>query len=67
MGRRVIRRLLLVVGDGLLIAAVLPVLALVLFPESWRTGLMASTLLSLPAGAMCLLAAAGLKTGYSRR
>ena len=67
MGRRVIRRLLLVVGDGLLIAAVLPVLALVLFPESWRTGLMASTLLSLPAGAMCLLAAAGLKPGYSRR
>ncbi len=67
MARCVIRRLLLVVGDGLLLAAVLPVLALVLFPESWRTGLMASTLLSLPAGAMCLLAAAGLKTGYSRR
>ena len=67
MGRRVIRRLLLVVGDGLLLAAVLPVLTLVLFPEPWRTGLMASTLLSLPAGAMCLLAAAGLKTGYSRR
>ena len=67
MGRRVVRRLLLVVGDGLLLAVVVPVVGVVLFPESWRTALMASTLLTLPAGAMCLLAAAGLKTGYSRR
>ena len=64
---RCFRMLLLVIGFALMFAAVFPVLAFVQFEEPWQTGLMASKLLMLPVGAVCLLGAAGLKARAERQ
>ena len=62
MCRRCIRMLLLVMGCVLLFLAVFPVLAFVQVGDAWETALMASKLLMLPVGAICLLAAATIET-----
>ena len=62
MCRRCIRMLLLVTGCLLLFSAVFPVLAFVQFGEPWQTAFMASTLLMLPVGAICLVGAAKIDT-----
>jgi hypothetical protein len=54
--------LLLVTGCLLLFSAVFPVLAFVQFGEPWQTAFMASTLLMLPVGAICLVGAAKIET-----
>ena len=61
MCRRCIRVLLLVTGCALLIFAVFPVLAFVHVGEPWQTALVASKLVMLPVGAICLLGAARLQ------
>jgi hypothetical protein len=67
MCRRCIRMLLLVMGCVLLFSAVFPVLAFFQLGELWQTALMASKLLMLPVGAICLLAAASIKTPHVPR
>jgi hypothetical protein len=62
MCRRCIRMLLLVTGCVLLFFAVFPVLAFVQVGEPWGTAFMASKLLMLPIGAICLLGAAKIDT-----
>jgi hypothetical protein len=66
MCRRCIRILLLVMGCVLLFSAVVPVLGLVQLGEPWQTAFMASTLLILPAGALCLIGAAKIETSHLR-
>jgi hypothetical protein len=67
MCRRCIRMLLLVMGCVLLFLAVFPVLAFVQVGDAWETALMASKLLMLPVGAICLLAAATIETSHLSR
>jgi hypothetical protein len=62
MCRRCIRMLLLVMGCALLFFAVFPVLAFVQVGEPLQTALVASKLVMLPVGAICLLGAANLRT-----
>jgi predicted permease len=62
MCRRYIRGLLLVIGSALVLFATLPILAFVHFEESLQTELMASKLVLLPVGAICLAGAAMLGT-----
>jgi hypothetical protein len=61
MCRRCIRMLLLVIGCVLLFFAVFPVLAFVHVGEPWQTGLIASKLVMLPVGAICLMVAARIE------
>ena len=61
MCRRCIRVLLLVMGCVLLVSAVVPVLTFVQLGEPWQTAFMASTLLTVPAGAICLIGAAKIE------
>ena len=58
MCRRCLRSFLLIVGCVLLFFAAFPVLAFVHFDGMLETELMASKLLMLPVGALCLLAGA---------
>jgi hypothetical protein len=67
MCRRCIRVLLLVTGCALLFFAVFPVLAFVSLGEPWQTALIASKLVMLPVGAICLLGAAKIQTAHSPR
>jgi hypothetical protein len=67
MCRRCIRVLLLVTGCGLLFFAVFPVLAFVQVGEPWQTALVASKLVMLPVGAICLLGAAKIQTAQLPR
>jgi hypothetical protein len=60
MCRRCISGLLLGIGSVLVFFAVFPVLVFVHFGEPLQTGLMASKLLLLPVGALCLAGAAML-------
>jgi hypothetical protein len=64
MCRRCIRMLLLVMGCALLFFAVFPILAFVHVEEPWATAFMASKLLMLPIGAICLLGAAKIETPH---
>ncbi len=64
---RCFRMFLLVAGIVLLFVAGFPVLAVVPLNEAWEPAFMASKLVMLPAGALCLLGAAGLKERYGRR
>jgi hypothetical protein len=66
MCRRCIRILLLVIGCVLMFSAVIPVLTFVQFGEPWQTAFMASTLIILPAGAICLVGAAKIETPHLR-
>jgi len=67
MLNRCVRGLLLVVGIALLVVGFLPVFAVVSVPEGWSTLLIASKLIMLPIGAICLMGAAGLQARYGRR
>ena len=58
MCRRCIRMLLLIIGCVLLFFAVFPVLAFIQVGEPWQTALVASKLIMLPVGAICLMLAA---------
>jgi hypothetical protein len=62
MCRRCIRMLLLVMGCVLLFFAVFPILAFVHVGEPWATAFMASKLLMLPVGAICLVGATKIET-----
>jgi hypothetical protein len=53
-------------GCVLLFSAVVPVLGLVQLGEPWQTAFMASTLLILPVGAICLVGAAKIETPHLR-
>jgi len=66
MCRRCIRMLLLVMGCALPFSAVVPVLGLVQLGEPWQTAFMASTLLILPVGAICLVGAAKIERPHLR-
>jgi predicted permease len=55
MCRRYIRWILLVIGSALVLFAALPVLAFLHFGEYLQTELMASKLILLPVGAICLI------------
>jgi len=68
MCRRYIRMLLLVLGSAMMFFAVFPVMAFVHFEDSLEITLIASKLLLLPLGAMCLAGAAmlGKKAVYRR-
>jgi hypothetical protein len=59
--------MLLVMGVGLLFFAVFPVMAFVQVDEPWQTAFVASKLLMLPVGAICLLGAAGLQVTHGSR
>ena len=61
MFRQFIWALLVVIGCVLLFASVFPVFAFTHFGEPWQTTLVASKLIMLPAGAICLFLAAALK------
>ena len=61
MCRRCIRMLLLVMGCVLLFLAVFPVLAFVHLEDVWQTAFVASKLLMLPVGAICLIGAAKIE------
>jgi hypothetical protein len=61
MGYRCLRIVLLVVGGLLLFTAAFPVFELVPVPDAWATGLVASKLVMLPVGAICLACAAGMR------
>ncbi len=67
MCRRWIRVLLLVMGCVLVFVAGFPVFAIFPVGEPWQTALVASKLVMLPVGAICLLGAAGLQVSQSRR
>jgi len=67
MLNRCVRGLLLVVGIALLVVGFLPVFAVVPVPEGWSTLLIASKLIMLPIGALCLMGAVGLRARYGRR
>jgi TRAP-type C4-dicarboxylate transport system permease small subunit len=56
--------LLLVTGCLLLFLAVFPVLGFVQVGDAWETAFMASKLLMLPVGAICLLGAAMIETSH---
>jgi hypothetical protein len=68
MCRRYIRMLLLVVGSTMVFLAVFPVMAFLHFEDSLQITLIASKLLLLPLGAICLAGAAMLskKAVYRR-
>jgi hypothetical protein len=53
--------LLLVVGCVLVVAAVFPVFEMVRVPAQWEIGLVASKMVMLPVGAICLACAVGLR------
>jgi hypothetical protein len=59
--------LLVVMGCVLLFLAVFPVLAFVQLGELWQTAFMASKLLMLPVGAICLIGAARIETAHLPR
>jgi len=59
--------LLLAVGIVLLAVGFLPVFAVVPVPEGWSTLLIASKLIMLPVGALCLMGAVGLRARHGRR
>ncbi len=67
MCRRYIRVLLLVTGCAMVFFAVFPVLAFVQLDEPWQTALVASKLLMLPVGAICLLGAANMHAVHTPR
>jgi hypothetical protein len=56
--------LLLVMGCLLLFLAVFPILAFVQLGDAWETAFMASKLIMLPVGAICLLLAATIETPH---
>jgi len=60
MCRRCIRMLLLVIGCVLVFFAAFPVMAFIHFEDSLQTALIASKLLLMPIGALCLAGAAML-------
>lgn len=62
MCRRCIRMSLLVIGCALLLLAVSPLLAFLDLGDLWQTAIMASKLIMLPLGALCLIGAAALDT-----
>ena len=62
MCRRCIRMSLLVIGCVLLLLAVSPLLAFLDLGDLWQTAIMASKLIMLPLGALCLIGAAALDT-----
>ncbi len=59
--------MLLVTGCAMLFFAVFPVLAFVELSEPWQTALVASKLLMLPVGAICLLGAAKIQAAHVPR
>jgi hypothetical protein len=61
MCRRWIRGLLLAIGSAMVFFGAFPVLAFVHFEDSLQTELIASKLLLLPVGAVCLVGAAMLR------
>ncbi|QMV17715.1 hypothetical protein GOB94_02625 [Granulicella sp. 5B5] len=58
--------MLLWVGGVLLFLSVFPVMAVVSLGQ-WETAFVASKLLMLPVGAICLLGAAGLQVSHGRQ
>lgn len=62
MCRRCVRGMLLGLGCLLILFAVLPVLAFLHLGDAWEMGLMASKLIMLPLGAVCLLIGAAMGT-----
>jgi hypothetical protein len=66
MCRRCIRGLLLVMGSAMVLFAVIPFMAFIHLGEPLQTELIASKLLLLPVGAICLAGAATLGTHHLR-
>ena len=60
MWSRCVSLLFVVLGCGLLFTAIFPIFVYIRFEEPWQTALVASKLIMLPAGAICLFAAAAL-------
>jgi len=67
MCRRCIRALLVVIGSALLFFAAFPVMAFLHFEDSLQTELIASKLLLMPIGAICLAVATVMSRDSVRR
>lgn len=67
MGRRCVWMLLLMVGCGLLLVSVFPIFAYIRFDEPWQTALVASKVIMLPLGVICLFGAVALSPGKLKR
>ena len=66
MCRRSISRLLLVIGSAMVLFVVVPFMAFIHLGEPLQTELIASKLVLLPVGAICLAGAATLGTHHLR-
>jgi hypothetical protein len=67
MCRRCVQMMLVVLGAAMVFFAAFPVMAFLHVEEPWQTGLVASKLILLPVGAICLLGAAAMSAKVARR